>query len=191
MRKVRLLLVALRRPGWASECRLRKVRLLLAAMPDWPSAGRGRSRPIMGRLARDITMKMNDAYPSNYLKADVDVPEVGNLTMTIDRVEMVTFGQGKDAQEKPVVYFRETEKGLVLNKTNWRLIAQALGDDDTDTWEGKKIALYSADVQFGQDMMRGIRVSSRAPKIATRTVPKPEPITTSSTTDREDNDIPF
>lgn len=155
--------------------------------------GRGRSRLdlIMGRQARDTAMKMDDAYPSKYLKADVDVPEDGQVVMTIDRVTMELLGKGKDAQEKPVVYFLETEKGLVLNKTNWKLIGQALGNDDTDSWDGKKIALYSADVQFGEEMTRGIRVSSRAPRVTTRPAPKPAPVAAPPDPDAENDEIPF
>lgn len=134
-------------------------------------------------------MKPNDAYPSKYLKADFDVPEDGMLVLTILDIRLELIGQGKDAQNKPVIYFHETDKGLVLNKTNWKLIDQALGTDETDDWEGRKIALYSTDVQFGQDMTRGIRVSSKPPKGKT-------PAPTSKVVDadpksHDDDDTPF
>lgn len=136
-------------------------------------------------------MRMNDAYPSKYLKADADVPEEGFLVLTIKTVEMEEIGQGTDAQDKPVIYFRETQKGLVLNKTNWGLIAKALGSDDTDTWEKRKIALYSTDVQFGKDMTRGIRVNSKAPKSAASAPKATAPVVAGDPDDPDDPDDPI
>jgi hypothetical protein len=109
-------------------------------------------------------MKMNEAFPSKYLKADVDVPEDSDVVLVINDASMETLGQGKEAEEKVILYFNGTDKGLVLNKTNWGLIAKALGSDDTDDWTGKAISLYSTDVQFGNDFVRSIRVRPRAPK---------------------------
>lgn len=131
-------------------------------------------------------MRRDDAFPSNYLKADTaEVPEDGHAIYTIKCVEMRTLGQGKDAQDKPVVFFEETAKALVLNKTNWGLIGRAIGSDDTDHWEGKKIALYSTDVQYGGDMVRGIRVLSRTPQ------PKRKPVAEMTAAEAEEEGIPF
>ena len=108
-------------------------------------------------------MKMSEAFPSKYMKADVDVPETSDLIVTISHATTERIGQGKEAEDKVILWFHEAEKGLVLNKTNWGLIAKALGSDDTDNWEGKRIALFSTDVQFQSDFVRAIRVRPRAP----------------------------
>lgn len=109
-------------------------------------------------------MKLSDAFPSNYLKADVDVPDgdEGSLTVVIKDVEMEEIGQGADKGDKPVVYFQGLAKGLVLNKTNGATISTLYGDD-TDDWIGKPVALYSKDVEYQGKMTRGIRVKSKAP----------------------------
>jgi hypothetical protein len=110
-------------------------------------------------------MRMNQAFPSAYLKADTDeVPEEGFTTLTIEEAKVERLGQGKDAEDKVVLYFRETRKGLVMNKTNWKTLTDLLGSDDTDDWEGRQIQLYSTDVQFGLETMRGIRIRSKLPK---------------------------
>jgi hypothetical protein len=109
-------------------------------------------------------MRMNDVFPSNYLKADTEVPEEGEVAVTISSVTMETLGQGKDSEEKPVIFFEEFDKGLVCNKTNWQMISRVCGSDDSDDWVGRRIALYSTDVQFGNEVTRGIRVRSKAPK---------------------------
>ena len=115
-------------------------------------------------------MNFNEAFPSKYIKSDSDVPEDGDLVVTISRVEMEEVGRGKDMQSKPVLYFRETDKGFVCNVTNGKTISKLYGND-TDDWIGKRIALYSADVEFAGEMKRGIRVKTRAPKSG----PAPEP----------------
>jgi hypothetical protein len=63
-------------------------------------------------------MKISTALPSKYLKA-ADVDEMGGqLTYTIRKVMLEEIGQ--DRTEKPVAYFRQTQLGLVLNRTTPR-----------------------------------------------------------------------
>lgn len=108
-------------------------------------------------------MKISSAFPSAYLKSqELD----GDTVYTIDRVEIETLGQGKDAEEKPVVYFTETEKGLALNKTNANTIASLYGDD-TDDWAGKPVTLYATEVEFQGKQTLAIRVRMRAPQKST------------------------
>jgi hypothetical protein len=106
-------------------------------------------------------MKIGAMFPSNYLKAaDVD----GDMMLTIKSVDMHVFKSRDGSEdEKPLVMFKEEERGLVLNKTNTKLIARALGSDETDDWVGKTITLYSAEVEFGSDIVDAIRIRSKAP----------------------------
>lgn len=104
-------------------------------------------------------MKVNDLYSSVYLKAG-DIPETG-MIVTIAETRMETLGQGKDAEEKPVLYFEEQQKGMVMNKTNSKAIVKVLGFDDTDDWVGHKIRLVATEVPFKDDMVEAIRVSAR------------------------------
>ncbi len=102
-------------------------------------------------------MNINSAFPSKYLKADADVDEDG-IVVTIKLVKVENVGQGARAEQKPVVYFDEVDKGLVLNKTNATFIVSIAGDDDTDGWKGTKIRLIATDVEYAGDLVRGIRV---------------------------------
>ena len=88
-------------------------------------------------------MKMNDLFPSKYLKAD-DFPQPRNLTLLNVIVEEI----GPEKEEKAIVYFKETEKGLLLNKVNYIDIGNHLREDDTDNWMGKKVQLYKAMTMF-------------------------------------------
>lgn len=102
-------------------------------------------------------MKMSEMFPSRFLKAEeFGVDE--RKTLTIKTVEIEELGQGAKKEPKPVVYFREIDKGLVLNKTNGAMVAELYGDD-TDEWTGKKITLVTLEVDSFGDIVRAIRVS--------------------------------
>jgi hypothetical protein len=90
-------------------------------------------------------MKMSSCYPSKYLKA-ADIPPGRDVPCQIDRVEIESMES--DGQDKPVMYFINKLKGLVLNKTNADVIAAALGDE-ADGWHGATVALFAATTQFG------------------------------------------
>lgn len=104
-------------------------------------------------------MNINEAFPSNYLKADVDVPYDGNLVLTIADCQLAEIGD----DSKPVLAFEEVDKGLVLNKTNANAIVEQYGAE-TDAWVGKKISLYAKEVEFQGKTVLGIRVRLRLPK---------------------------
>ena len=95
---------------------------------------------------------INDAFPSKYLKAaDLKGKPVA-LTIKETKSENV----GDDL--KLVVYFKGTDKGLVLNKTNAKSFALVTGSADTDDWSGKKITLYPTKVEFQGSRVPAIRV---------------------------------
>jgi hypothetical protein len=74
--------------------------------------------------------------------------------------------QQEDGREKDkgIVHFRETDRGWVLNRTNATCLAAMFGRD-TDSWKGKRVTLFAADVQFGKERIPGIRVKG-SPDIA-------------------------
>lgn len=103
---------------------------------------------------------LSDLFPSRYLKP-ADIGDT-DLVLTIDRVEIESIGMGDQAETKPVIYFLETSKGLVLNKTNGNTIGQLYGPSLVN-WSGKKIGLYKTEVSFQGTTYIGIRVRLRPP----------------------------
>ena len=97
-------------------------------------------------------MNIDNAFPSNYLKA----ADLGGkrVPVTIDRVEMEKLGE----DNKAIVYFVSKAKGLVLNVTNKNMIVEICGSAETDDWAGKKIMLYSCKVDFQGKRTDAIRV---------------------------------
>ncbi len=99
-------------------------------------------------------MKINDAFPSKYLAA-ADLND-RTVTVVIETIQMEVVGE-EPKQEKPVVYFRGKQKGLVLNKTNATTIADMHGQD-TDDWPGKQISIWPTQTEFKGSAVPCIRV---------------------------------
>ena len=137
-------------------------------------------------------MRVSDLFPSRYVKAgDVIEPQL----VAIRELQVEEIGQGKDAESKPVLYFHNRQKGLVLNVTNARTIEDAYGIE-TDAWRGKSIELFSAKVDFKGDRVDAVRV--RVPKLASaddlleEAPPRPERSKPASDPVEELNDeVPF
>ena len=101
----------------------------------------------------NLKMKFSETRPSKYLKAsDLEDREI---ILTMDYVEVQEL-YGQDA-EKPVLFFRDTEKALVLNVTNGNTIAGEYGDE-MDSWSGKPIIVYPDRTDFGGKRVPCLRV---------------------------------
>ena len=97
-------------------------------------------------------MNINAAFPSTYLKA-ADL-QGRKVRIAIDQVKLEDVG----GEHKPVLYFLDKDRGLVLNKTNGSIISELYGPE-TDEWHGKVITLYPARVEFQGKIVDAIRVA--------------------------------
>jgi hypothetical protein len=118
-------------------------------------------------------------------KDDFPSPALATITSLVQ-----TTLQGAEGPEaKWTAIFAEFDRGLLLNRTNIRTLADFLGND-TGTWIGKKIVVYTdPTVSFGGRTVGGIRV--RAPKQAVQVKPTPAPAAPAGAFDDLDDDIPF
>ena len=116
-------------------------------------------------------MRMNSVFPSKYVKAtDLE----GKPTLwTMSHIEMETMGFGDDRKTLPVLYFKDVDRGLVLNRTNNNTIVDAYGDE-SDDWAGKPIVLVPTPVEYAGKVTDGIRVRlpKATDKAAARAFPK-------------------
>jgi len=108
-------------------------------------------------------MRRDEVFPSRWLQAG-DLADGDNI-LTIDTVTMEKLKnpQTQKDEEKPVITFHEDVKPMVCNVTNWKAIEAATGEDDTDNWSGKKVALFAAEVEAFGEIRLAIRVRGRAP----------------------------
>ena len=85
-------------------------------------------------------MRVELLFASNYLKAVEFQGRDVTLTITGVRLEELEDTKG-EKKRKGIVSFKETQRMLVLNRTNAMCIARMLGNE-TDAWVGKRVTLY-------------------------------------------------
>ena len=96
---------------------------------------------------------------------------------------------------KPVLYFVEKDKGIVLNKTNANKITEIAGSALTEEWQGTAIVLYPTETEFGGETVECIRVKgvakAKGPRMTPQPPPPPRVVEDDHSTPLTDDDIPF
>jgi hypothetical protein len=101
-------------------------------------------------------MHVDQLYPSRFLRsADLNGKP---MRVTIDGLKREEIG----GEPKVVLTFTNGTT-LILNKTNAKSIAKAIGPE-TGTWRGKAIVLVPAQVDFRGDIVDAIRVRAASPQ---------------------------
>ena len=112
-------------------------------------------------------MKGTDVFPGKYLRAaDLGTAEP---VVTIKTVKMEDLGD----ETKAVVYFEGKDRGVVLNKTNWNMLVELTGEDDSDHWAGHRIRLFVAKVDFQGKRVPSIRIKEANGGVAAKKVRPP------------------
>ena len=82
------------------------------------------------------------------------------------RIKAVTVESMPRGEQKPVLWFTNHQKGLILNKTNNRTLRGSFGDD-MEGWAGKVLVVYPTQTDFGGKTVGALRVRIPPPKQAT------------------------
>ncbi len=109
-----------------------------------------------------MVLLASDFDKSRYLKA-ADIER--ERKFRIKSVTAEEVGTGADKEKKLVVWFTNDECGLVLNKTNNRVLRSAFGDDVAG-WAGKMIVVFSTMADNRGRMVPALRVRIPPPKQA-------------------------
>jgi hypothetical protein len=96
---------------------------------------------------------VDDIYKERWLKA-VDLPDT-DLIVTITDVNDEIIGPEKE--QKLILSFKETEKQLVLNKSNATILKNQFSNRPRQ-WVGKMITLYATEVNFAGKVTLSIRI---------------------------------
>jgi hypothetical protein len=113
-------------------------------------------------------MHIDQLYPSRFLRcADLNGRP---MRVTIEGLKREDIG----GESKVVLSFTNGTKALILNKTNGKAIAKALGNE-TAAWRGKSIILVPAQVDFRGDIVDAIRVRPATPQPQQPASPPDEP----------------
>jgi hypothetical protein len=115
--------------------------------------------------------KVSEMITSKFLrKEDFDEDQV----CTIKGVRLEDLGQADKPESRWVIYFKERDKGMVLNVTTIRVLESAFGDD-TDHWIGNRVMVYvDPNVSFQGRVVGGLRL--RPPKAGPKAPPAPKPV---------------
>ena len=107
-------------------------------------------------------MKIGEMIDSKYLRQG-DVDE--ETPVTVQGIKKVNVARDdEDPEYRWTVKFNEFAKPMVLNVTNLKRLAKALGDD-TDGWIGNQVILYvDPDIEFGGNVVGGLRIKGIARK---------------------------
>ncbi len=102
-------------------------------------------------------MNAKKLFPSNYICDDDLGGKDATLTMDVVKMELMPNGDSKG-----VLYFKEAQKGMTLNKTNGKRIMAMYGDE-TDKWVGKQITIYPSETQYQGETVGCVRVRDNRP----------------------------
>lgn len=94
-----------------------------------------------------------------------DVPETGDLVLTVDYVDRDEVQNDRGKEKKLTIHFRENGyKPMICNTTNAKAISKAYGSTKVEDWVNKKISIYKATISaFGQTQ-ECLRVREYPPK---------------------------
>ena len=117
-------------------------------------------------------MDITQSFPTKYLqKADFAQPKL----VTVDTVAMENVAlDSQPADMKPVLYFKGSPKGMILNKTNAN-ICTALWGNMTENWTGRQIVAYDdVTIQYQGKLEGGIRLRPNQEPV--KVPPGPQPM---------------
>ena len=110
-------------------------------------------------MARTHWKKMTN---TNYF-GSWDLPEGKDMIVRIIEVkqEMIQNAQGREEKAVAVI---EGQKPLILNTTNMKSIAKALGTPYIEEWAGRKVQLYSEKIAAFGEITEAVRVRDFDPE---------------------------
>jgi hypothetical protein len=114
-----------------------------------------------------MVLLASDYDKSRFLKAD-DFD--GERRMRIKNGTEEVIGAGAEKEKKLVVWFTNDERGLVLNKTNNRILRGEFGNDVAG-WAGKIIVVFPTMTDMRGKMVPALRVRIPPPKHGQAAVP--------------------
>jgi len=136
-----------------------------------------------------MVLYASDFDQSKYLKA-ADIGDVGAEKRLKTKTVTKETGVGEREETKACVWFTNTDKGLLLNKTNLRVLQSAFGNDMSQ-WAGKIVVVFVAMTDFRGKMGPGLRVRIPPPKENYRApaAPAPKPPPAEAPDDDFDDDV--
>lgn len=146
-------------------------------------------------------MNVKDLISGKYLSARDMVGQRVLATLETCHIEEFENKHTGGTDARPVVYFSDLDQGMVLNKTNLKVLAREFGDE-TDAWRGKRVLVTTHKVKTPAGAeVDGLRIEawsepvSAAARGARRGTPAPAQtpgrVAPATTDPSETDDLPF
>lgn len=100
-------------------------------------------------------VNFDQLYPGRFMKSGELLGEKRTFTIKAVAVDEVEGDKGKKVQG--FLEFKEVDRHFLLNKTNGQCLKGMFGKA-LSAWEGKRITIYPDSVQFGPEMVDGMRI---------------------------------
>lgn len=110
-----------------------------------------------------ITGDFRKYMDKNFLGA-WDIPDDGDLIITIDHCEVNEVKNERGTERKLVLHFVEDYKPMILNTVNSTTISDVYGSKHVEDWEKKKIQIYSEKVRAFGGTTDALRIRPFRPK---------------------------
>ncbi len=107
----------------------------------------------MSKLKKPVDF--DQLYPGRFLKSGELLGK--KVTVTIADVELDELEGDKGKRIQGIIFLRESNKQIVLNKTNGLCLKGMFGRKLSD-WVGKRITIFQDQVRFGADTVDAIRI---------------------------------
>lgn len=115
---------------------------------------------MSNRLTGDFRKFMDKNYLGSW-----DVPEDGDLILTIDHAERNDVKNERGSEKKLVLHFVERDaKPMICNTTNAKYISAACGSTKVEDWEGKRVAIHTEKVTAFGGTTDALRIRPYPPR---------------------------
>jgi len=103
-------------------------------------------------------MKLSDVFPKKYLQGQDLQGKAYKLTIAGVTLEEMRPSPKARPEKKPVLHFKETDKGLIFGRQVGYDIAQIVGSEDCDDWTGHKITVFPVPMTVAGKARVAVRV---------------------------------
>jgi hypothetical protein len=100
-----------------------------------------------------------EVFPSRYLAAEDFQPE--GTVLTVDHCE---FEKMQDGEKKLVMYFKEMQKGVIVNATKWKAMEMLTGSDESDDWDNARVRVFPGETTYNSDIVPCLYFDKKKPK---------------------------
>lgn len=107
-------------------------------------------------------MKRTEVFKSSTFKGE-DLQPGETLTLQITGDELIEFTDGNGKPDpKLCLHFKNEEKALAINQTNWDFLEDALEKTDSADWVGAFIVIERVKVKVRGETKAGLRITKAA-----------------------------